>query len=427
MKQIISFAMASSIAVSLYSQPPGPGPRDPGPRTGPTQSGKPLAGMTAGELQYFQQGLDAFSETDEVVNGLGPRFNLDSCKGCHSQPAVGGTSPAQNPQIPVAHKLGAINRIPPFMRPDGPAFAVRFKQNPDGSPDGGVHNLFVISGRSDTPVGCNIQQEDFSRFQNLSLRIPTPTFGLGLIESIAEDTLRTNLAANANRRGALGIGGRFNTNGNDGTITRFGWKAQNKSILIFAGEAYNVEVGVTNELFPNERETAKACMSKVSPEDHSDLSTGEYADVQKFAFFMRYLAGPPPAASNPATDRGRVLFDATGCTMCHTPALKTDNVYSKSLSQQTANLYSDLAIHRMGVGLADGVTQGAAQSDEWRTAPLWGLGERLFLMHDGRSRDVVDAIRQHDSPGSEARSVVRNFNLLRPDQQQDLVNFLRSL
>ena len=427
MKQAIYFAMASSIAISLYGQPPGPGPRDPGPRIGPTQAGKPIAGMTAGEMQYFQQGLDAFSETDEVVNGLGPRFNLDSCKGCHAQPAVGGTSPAQNPQIPVAHKLGAINKLPPFIRPDGPAFAVRFKQSPDGSADGGVHNLFVITGRSDTPAGCNIQQEDFSRVQNLSLRIPTPTFGLGLVESIADDILRANLAADANRKGGLGIHGRFNTNGNDGTITRFGWKAQNKSLLIFAGEAYNVEVGVTNEVFPNERETTKACMSKVSPEDHSDLSTGEYADVQKFAFFMRYLDGPPPAAGNPSTQRGGALFDSTGCTMCHTPALKTGDVYSKSLSQQTVNLYSDLATHRMGVGLADGVTQGGAASDEWRTAPLWGLGERLFLMHDGRSRDAVDAIRQHDSPGSEAHNVIRNFNLLRPDQQQDLVNFLRVL
>ena len=113
--------------------------------------------------------------------------------------------------------------------------------------------------------------------------------------------------------------------------------------------------------------------------------------------------------------------------MCHTPQLKTDTVTSKALSQQSVNLYSDLALHQMGPGLADGISQGDACGEEFRTAPLWGVGERLFLLHDGRSRDLTDAIRQHDGPGSEARSVVRNFEFLTRDQKQDLLNFLRSL
>ncbi len=194
----------------------------------------------------------------------------------------------------MANKFGATNKIPPFIRPNGPALAVRFRQNPDGRPDGGVHNLFVISGRSDAPAGCQIEQPDFSNPQNLSLRIATPLFGLGLIEAIADSALRANLASTSARRQALNIGGQFNTSGNDGTITRFGWKAQNKSALQFAGEAYNVEIGVTNDLFPQERDETAACANPLgTPEDHSD--------IQQFTQFMRYLAPPPPLLATPSS------------------------------------------------------------------------------------------------------------------------------
>jgi CxxC motif-containing protein (DUF1111 family) len=91
------------------------------------------------------------------------------------------------------------------------------------------------------------------------------------------------------------------------------------------------------------------------------------------------------------------------------------------------NLYSDLMVHHMGQGLADGITQGAAGPDEFRTAPLWGLGERVFFLHDGRTRDLVAAIQAHDSQGSEANTVIQRFNSLSVGQQQDVLNFLRSL
>ena len=113
--------------------------------------------------------------------------------------------------------------------------------------------------------------------------------------------------------------------------------------------------------------------------------------------------------------------------MCHTPVLMTGKSAYAALSQRPANLYSDLAVHRMGQALADGVSQGDAQGDEFRTAPLWGLGQRLFFLHDGRSRDLLDAIRQHDGRDSEAHATVLNFNGLPPELKQDLLNFLRSL
>ena len=408
-------------------QLPPPPPQQQQQQGGQAQAGAPLRGLTIGELTLFNKGRDAFEEVDAVADGLGPRFNLDSCVGCHSQPAAGGSSPAVNPQIAVATRMGALNRVPSFLQLDGPVRVARFRRKADGTPDGGVHSLFTIAGRGDAPGDCRIAQPDFTNAGNIVFRIPTPVFGLGLIEAIPDSTLRANLASNAASKLAMGIGGRFNTNGNDGTITRFGWKAQNKSLLLFSGEAYNVEVGITNELFPQEREEDEACAVTASTEDRTDTVTGEASDVELFAQFMRWLAPPRPAPSDAAIERGRALFASTGCAACHTPLLRTGRNASAALNAQDVALYSDLALHRMGDRLNDGVAQGDARGDDWRTAPLWGLGQRLFFLHDGRTRDLTDAIRQHDSPNSEARQVVGNFNALPAQQMQDLLAFLRSL
>src|SRR5262249_15836423 len=151
-------------------------------------------GLSVAEMGYFTEGQDAFNETDFVTNpppgggtGLGPQFNSDSCGSCHAFPSLGGSSPMVNPQIPVPTKLAPRNRSPPFLRQNGPVLEVRFKS------DGGVHDLFSIAGRSDA-AGCNAPQTDFSNTGNLSFRIPTPTFGLGLIEAIPDSTLKLNLA-----------------------------------------------------------------------------------------------------------------------------------------------------------------------------------------------------------------------------------------
>jgi CxxC motif-containing protein (DUF1111 family) len=151
-----------------------------------------------------------------------------------------------------------------------------------------------------------------------------------------------------------------------------------------------------------------------------------------FSMFMRLLAPPTPSTSGPGsaasvTNGGRV-FGAIGCALCHTPTLQTGpSSVTPSLNMANANLYSDLLVHNMGTNLADGVSQGGASGDEFRTAPLWGLGQRIFFLHDGRSNDLVDTINQHSSRGSEANNVIRLYHQLSPQQQQDLLNFLRSL
>lgn len=411
-------------AAALYAQTD-PGPRPPQPGAPP--AGQPIRGLSAADMQAFNKGLNTFTEVETVASGLGPRFNLESCAGCHAHPGLGGSSPQVNPQLAAAVSHGASNQVPPFIQSTGPVRVVRFKQGPNGQPDGGVHDLFTITGRSDAPSGCNVAQPDFSNINNLSFRIPTPLFGLGLIESIADSTLKANLAANAQRKQSLGILGAFNLSANDGTITRYGWKAQNKSLLLFAGEAYNVEMGVTNELFPQEREDNPACATNALPEDAANLVTGGPTDIESFSLFMRLLAPPQPAPANPSANNGRALFDSTGCTMCHTPVLQSGKSSFDGLSNQAVNLYSDLALHNMGQTLNDGVTQGQANGAQWRTAPLWGLGARIFLLHDGRTGDLVQAIQLHDSPGSEAHQVIQNFQQLNAQQKQDLLNFLRSL
>jgi CxxC motif-containing protein (DUF1111 family) len=406
--------------------------------------------LTADQAAFFTNGLEDFAEAEGIGDGLGPRFNLDSCGGCHAQPATGGTSPAVNPQVAVATAFGARNVVPSFIRPNGPVREARFQKNPDGSPDGGVHALYVISGRVDATgnaSGCNIVQEDFEkqvRNGNIIFRIPTPVFGAGLIESIKDSTLAANFAANAFLKSQLGISGRLNRNGNDGRVSRFGWKAQNQSLLLFSGEAYNVEMGITNELFQSERDENPNCQFATVPNDDQLFSTTAgfpalIQAIENFANFQRFLNQPTPVASFSGASaasilRGKQTFSDIGCALCHTPSLTTSNVATvAALNNKVANLYSDLALHNMGPGLADEISQGGAAGDEFRTAPLWGLGQRIFFLHDGRTSDLVVAIRQHRSAGnakfgpSEANKVTDNFDQLGDASTQDLLNFLRSL
>jgi CxxC motif-containing protein (DUF1111 family) len=446
---------------------------DPGVRSNTgVNAGQPLASVasSANDFTFFQTGLAQFTEHQTVTGdnpGLGPRFNLDSCGSCHSQPAPGGTSPASgvfpnigpNPQSQViANGIvnGGSNHIPSFVQPSGPVrearfpfFFDRFGNADPNAPNGGVEDLFTVSGRSDAG-GCSLQQPSFEgarEANNIIFRIPTPLFGAGLIANIDDSTLLANLMAQ--RRNSLGIRGTFNHNGNDGTISRFGWKAQNKSLMIFAGEAYNVELGISNELFPQDRPLPGeeqlgsglpgSCLGLAGtgyPEDitHSDGTNASTvtSDVGLFAVFMQFLDQPTPSTSSPggATSiaNGRNLFRAIGCANCHTPSLATQPSHlTPGLSNATANLFSDLELHHMGTDLADNVSQGTAGGDQFRTAPLWGLGQRIFFLHDGRTNNLLTAIQAHGSDGSEATQVEENFDALSRNQQQDLLYFLRSL
>jgi CxxC motif-containing protein (DUF1111 family) len=429
---------------------------DPGVRPrlrGDTTPGNPLPGLTAAQLALFAAGQAEFAAAEAIAEGLGPRMNLDSCGGCHAQPVLGGSSPPLNPQVAFATDHGMDNILPSFIDRSGrgPVREARFVKNADGSLDGGVHSLFTIQGYTPDANGCILRQPDFATAvtnRNVIFRIPTPVFGAGLIEQISDSTLLANQASNASVKRTLGIRGRtnivlsgsavsgqLNHNGNDGTAARFGWKAQNKSLLLFSGEAYNVEMGITNDLFQTERDETPGCQFATTPND--TVKANALTAIEEFTVFMRFLAPPTPSLSVPggstSIGKGKALFSSVGCVQCHTPALTTGNSTIAALNNKTANLYSDLLIHDMGPNLADGVTQGQAGPSEFRTAPLWGLGQRIFFLHDGRTHDLLDAIEEHQSGSSrnnnasEANAVISNFNNLSESDKQNLLNFLRSL
>src|SRR5256712_7388716 len=172
-------------------------------------------------------------------------------------------------------------------------------------------------------------------------------------------------------------------------------------------------------------------------ERHSRSEATKHADVPSeavnFALFMAFRAPPAAAPDTPSTINGRRLFKEIGCALCHTPSLHTGNVSSPALRGKQANLFSDLLLHNMGPKLADNILQGNAKGDEFRTAPLWGLGQRIFFLHDGRTTDLLEAIQAHASHGnlefgpSEANRVIAIFNALGEAQKQDILNFLRGL
>jgi CxxC motif-containing protein (DUF1111 family) len=444
---IIAAAGLFAIQASLASQTRA---QDPGVRGGTVGAGAPIGGLSGTQNLYFTVGKTDFEESEDVADGLGPRMNLDSCVGCHAYPATGGSSPAVNPQVAFATASGATDKLPSFITVDGPVREARFVRNADGTADGGVHALFTITGRAGA-TGCTLTQPDFASAvasNNVIFRIPTPVFGAGLIEQIPDSAILNNRASNGSTKQALGIRGRpnfsvagrtisgqTNNNGNDGTVARFGWKGQNKSLLLFSGEAYNVEMGITNELFQTERDETSPCQFTPTPNSITETDMADASEaissIEKFSNFMRLLDAPTPSTTMPggATSiaNGRKVFSAVGCVYCHNSRFTTGNSAIAALRNRNVDLFSDLLIHDMGTGLADGVSQGSANGREFRTAPLWGLGQRIFFLHDGRTSNLISAIRAHASSGSEANTVVGNFLNLAESSKQDLLNFLRSL
>jgi CxxC motif-containing protein (DUF1111 family) len=424
-----------------------------------------------GFYPFFTDGLFRFQVVKHVSvlsPGLGPRFNSNNCSSCHAQPNFGGTGPRVNQQFKFTNPSNGVapgNITPPFLTADGPSVEARFPYffNPNGTvnynaPNGGVEDLFTITGRSDAGT-CNsasiLPQPNFAAAQaanNVILRIPTPVFGAGLVENLDDSTLLNNQVANLNNN--FGIAGSFNRDGNDGTISRFGWKAQNKSLHIFTGEAFNVEMGISNELFPQDRPLPEedqlglglppSCLNLSGtgyPEDRSNPTAAPNSavldDVSAIANFMRFLAPPPPGGvlvngyqvPKEWIAEGGNLFNSIGCATCHNPTPGTTQVsnFVPALSNAPVPAFSDFEIHHMGTGLADNVSQGSAGGDQFRTAPLWGLGQRIFLLHDGRTTNLLTAIQDHASQGSEATTVEEIFFGLSPAQQQVVLYFLRSL
>jgi CxxC motif-containing protein (DUF1111 family) len=362
--------------------------------------GEPLPGLPAGLIAAFEQGKEAFLRVETAASGLGPVHNGRSCVECHSVPAPGGSAPTLD------------------------SLVTRFAQQLPGQPFNpllnlGGPNLQKHSIATELP-GCALPAEAVPAEANLTgLRQPPPLFGLGLIQAIPDTAILAN--ADPNDDNADGIAGRPNID--NGVIGRFGWKAASPTILHFVGLALVNELGITNYVFPNEmspqgQPIPPGCKLTADPED---------ADATRLAGMTNFLTLLSPPPRGPITDtvlRGEALFAQVGCASCHVPVLRTGPSPVAALSQREARLYSDLLTHYMGGALDDRIQEGAAGGGRWRTAPLWGLRTRRFYLHDGRTSDLVTAIRLH---GGEAAQVRARFLGLAAPQQADVVAFLRSL
>jgi len=337
----------------------------------------PLPGLTPAQLVDFNAGLDEFEEVDTVEEGLGPVFNGKSCAECHAVPSTGGSEP----NVGVARET-RISRI----------FNGRFDPL-DGSVSvdrGGQ----LLQQRAIAVEGCTLAGEVVPPEATLvSSRNSTPLFGLGLMEAIPESTILGN----------QGNGGRPNYVSNPDTGTtalgRFGWKAQVATVHQFAGDAYLNELGITNPSFPHENRPQgqpiqPGCDTVLDPEDDGE-------NVTAFTDFMRFLAPVPRGPITLQVQRGEKVFSEIGCASCHVPRMMTGPNSVAALSKKPVELFSDLLLHDIGTG--DGIKQGTATGNDFRTAPLWGLSRRDRFMHDAKSNKIDDAIRRHDGEAKDAR------------------------
>jgi CxxC motif-containing protein (DUF1111 family) len=289
-------------------------------------------------------------------------------------------------------------------------------------PGGDIVHLFSIGDhacQSHIPANTN----------NLAHRIPTPLYGAGMIEAIPDSVIRT--WEDPTDQNGDGVRGRAALVMDPSThamrVGRFGWKAQQATLLAFAGEAFRNEMGITNDLFPNEvgtglsAEQLAACDTVADPEDKPDPQS-HLRGIDHFTNFMRFLAPVTPLLQTASIHRGSELFASIGCAACHVPALLTGPSDVAALDHKVVNAYSEFLLHDIGTG--DGVEQGAAMGAEFRTSPLWGLRFRKQLMHDGSALSPAEAIKQHRNESERSR---QNFERLGAPEREALLEFLSSL
>jgi CxxC motif-containing protein (DUF1111 family) len=360
--------------------------------------GGPLQGLTPNELQQFNDGRNTFLRVENTNTGLGPIFNGVSCVQCHRAFAPGGASADLN--ISRVTRIGAIvnNVYSDLPELGGPLLQSRSLREFNPS--------FPVAGEI-VPRGA----------QFVGRRITTPLFGDGLIEAIPAQTI-INLAQQSQPDGIQGVVNMVtNPETNQLEVGRFGWKAQVSTLHWFAGDAYLNEMGITNPFFPHESSPQGNALPRSADIVRDPEDPG--GDVERLTDFMRFLA-PTPRAQN-LNQRGQELFATMNCASCHVPTLQTGPSSIGALNNRPVNLYSDLLLHRMGAQLADNIRQGNAAGDQFRTAPLWGVGKRPFWLHDGRATTLDQAIRLH---GGEAMAATNRYIQLTGPDRQAVIDFL---
>lgn len=363
--------------------------------------GSPLAGLTSQELELFRMGREDFSEVETAEDGLGPAYNGTGCSSCHASPAIGGITTMTEVRAGHRDENGKFTELT----------------------GGTLFHLFSIADHR-----CQVQIPDEANV--IARRAPIPLFGAGLVEAISDQTLIES--EDPEDRDGDGISGRAARIVDIATgrqrIGRFGWKSQHATLLAFSGDAYRNEMGITNDLFPDEvalgidPEQLKLCSPpKKGVEDVRDRRT-QLRGIDQFENFMRLLAAPQRGVVDSAALGGESIFQNIGCQSCHTPVLFTAQHKNPVFDRKAVALFSDLLLHDVGTG--DGIEQEAAEANEIRTPALWGLRFRRPLMHDGNSSTIEDAVLRH---AGEASAVIAKYRELPQGEKASLLAFLKSL
>lgn len=413
----------------------------------------PAPTLDARELRDFNFGNRLFNTnwlvapaSVEAFDGLGPTFNRVSCSGCHlrdgrGRPPIDGerellsmlirlSVPGQDahggprPHLSYGDQLNdrAIPGVPPEGRVE-----IRYEEAPGRYPDGTPYSLRMPRYElRDAAYG------DFGEDLLISPRVAPHMVGMGLLEAVAEGDIVSR--EDPDDRDGDGVSGRANRvfDPISGTreLGRFGWKANAASLRQQSAAAALGDIGLTSAAFASQNcpEAQSACASATTG---GEPELGE-AFLDKLVFYLRTLA--VPARRNPSAEavrHGERAFVASGCASCHTPTLRTSPQADPALiASQEFSPYTDLLLHDMGDGLADGRPDHLADGREWRTAPLWGLGlvpivnDHRFYLHDGRARSLEEAILWH---GGEAETSRDQFMRLPAPVRDDVTAFLESL
>lgn len=414
--------------------------------------GAPLPGLSERERarffvgnSYFNQNWVSAPSSVPSRDGLGPLFNARSCSGCHFKDGRGRAPEPGQPvrtalvrlSVPDTGATGAPKPEPTYGEQlQGDAVTgiareadvfVRYHEQPGQFVDGSPYSLRVprleITGLGHGPLADDVLT---------SLRSAPALVGMGLLEAVPESDLLARV--DADDRDGDGISGRANRVVPASTglraLGRFGWKAEQATVLDQTAAAFVGDMGITSRLFVHENHTpAQEACADAAGGGEPELDD---AVLDSVVLYVRTLAVPARRERDVAEVlRGEHLFAIARCTACHTPKLTTAlDVIPAELAGRTIHPFTDLLLHDMGPGLADGRPSVEASGSEWRTAPLWGIGlvERVSggsgFLHDGRARDLQEAVLWH---AGEAEAAKQSFVRMRADDRRALIHFLESL
>ncbi len=413
---------------------------------------QPVNGLDADQQRAFVVGNNFFNDnwvtapaSTTARDGLGALFNAQSCSSCHFKDGR-----AEPPTVASPDELGLLLRLSVPGEDDHggplphPVYGGQLQDRAvNGVPVEGTIELTTteVRGAFDDGTPFTLQAPDYRVAEPgygelasdtmISPRIAPAVFGVGLLEAVPESTVRQLAAAQADA--GEGISGRPNEVWSPSTgamaLGRFGWKANVATVEEQTAGAFHGDVGITSWLHPDQDCTPAQRECLAAP----DGGSPEVSDdkLGRVVFYTRTLAVPARReVGDRATARGEELFEQLNCSACHVSELRTGEADVAALSDQTIRPYTDLLLHDMGPGLADGRPDGEANGAEWRTAPLWGIGltdevnGHTRFLHDGRARDLSEAILWH---GGEAQDARDGFVALSRRDRDDLIAFLSSL